>query len=287
MLARIGAGQDLEPRAYSAAPVGANFLVAAYVYSTGDVVTDPSLPVTDIQAHIHGFAAGYGRTFALFGRQALATVALPYAFGDVSGNVGENRLRVTRSGLVDLKGKFSINLYGNPAMGPREFAARPRSVLVGASLVVSAPTGKYDETKLINLGTNRWAFKPEIGVSVPWKGFDFDAYAGVVFFTENSHFYPGASTKTQDPLTTFQLHASYTVRPGLWAAIDGTWYGGGASHVNDGPGTMRLANSRFGATISIPVAKKQSVKVAFSRGAFVRFGSNFTTVGASWQLLWF
>ena len=35
------------------------------------------------------------------------------------------------------------------------------------SLTVNAPTGQYDGTKLINVGTNRWAFKPEVGLSHP------------------------------------------------------------------------------------------------------------------------
>ena len=160
-------------------------------------------------------------------------------------------------------------------------------MLVGASLTISAPTGQYDPARLINLGTNRWAFKPEIGVSVPWKGFNFDAYAGVVFFTQNPDFYPGGRTRQQDPLGTVQLHVSHTFQPGLWLAVDGTWYGGGAVSVNGGAKSQRLANSRVGATLSVPLSRNQSVKIAYSRGASVRVGSNFESVGAAWQIRWF
>src|SRR5262249_53895607 len=156
------------------------------------------------------FSAAYGRTFGVFGRQAQALIALPYAFGDVEGNVGENRRRVTRSGLVDLRGRFSVLLVGNPAMTPAEFAKREEKVIIGASLSFTAPSGQYDATKLVNLGTNRWSFRPEVGVSVPWKNFDFDVYAGAWFFTTNSTYYPGTATRTQDPLTSVQLHVSYT-----------------------------------------------------------------------------
>lgn len=287
-VAGAASAQDLEPRAYSASPVGVNFVVLGYVYSTGGVVTDPSLPVSNVEAHINGFALGYGRTFGLFGRQALVTAALPYAWGSVAGDVGEERREVTRSGLTDMRAKLSVNLLGNPAVSPAEFAREHRDrVLLGASFTISAPTGQYDETKLINLGTNRWAFKPELGVSVPWKNFDFDVYAGVVFFTENPDFYPGTSTRTQDPLPTVQAHASYTFRPGLWLAVDGTWYGGGAAHINDGPGTARLDNTRVGVTLSVPLGRNQSVKLAYSRGATTRFGSTFDTYGAAWQMRWF
>jgi hypothetical protein len=279
--------QDLEPRAYSASPVGLNFALVAFSRSTGGVVTDPSLPLTNVEAQINAFTLGYGRTFALLGRQALVTAGLPYAWGDVSGDVQEQRRSVTRSGLADLRAKLSVNLVGNPAVTPEEFARSHRDrILVGASFTISAPSGQYDSTKLINLGTNRWAFKPEVGVSIPWKSFDFDAYAGVIFFTRNPSFFPGSSTREQDPLATVQAHASYTFRPGLWLAVDGTWYGGGDTHVNGGPGTGRLDNTRVGVTLSVPLSRSQSVKIAYSRGATVRFGSNFETVGAAWQIRW-
>lgn len=287
MIAAAATAQDLEPRAYSALPVGLNFVILAFSRSTGGVVTDPSLPVSNVDARINGFALGYGRTFGVLGRQALVTAALPYAWGSIEGDVGEQRRRITRSGLGDMKAKVSVNLLGNPAVSPEEFARAHRDrLLLAVSLAVSAPTGQYDETKLINLGTNRWTFKPELGISVPWKKFNFDAYAGVVFFTLNPSFYPGTSSRQQDPLATVQAHASYTFRPGLWLAADGTWYGGGDAHVNDGPGAGRLDNTRVGGTLSIPIGRQQSVKIAYSRGASVRFGQNFETIGAAWQMRW-
>jgi hypothetical protein len=280
--------QDLEPRAYSASPVGLNFAALVYVRSTGDIVFDPSIPITNASAHINALALGYGRTFSLFGRQALVTAALPYAWGDAEGDVGDVHRRVERSGLADLKARISVNLAGNPAVSRDEFARQSHDrVLIAASLTLSAPTGQYDETKLINLGTNRWAFKPEVGIAVPWKGFDFDLYAGVILFTRNPNFYPGDSTRDQDPLATVQTHVSYTFRPGLWLALDGTWYGGGSVHVNGGPATARLSNTRTGGTLSVPLSRSQSFKFAYSRGAFVRVGQDFDTFSVGWQIRWF
>ena len=286
--AATAVAQDLEPRAYSASPVGLNFAILGYVHSSGDIVTDPSLPITNAEARINVFVPGYGHTFALFGRQALITAVLPVAWGTAEGDVGDVRRVAKRSGLADAKARLSINLLGNPALSPADFAKEHHDhVLVAASLALSAPTGQYDETKLVNLGTNRWAFKPEIGVVVPWKGFDFDAYAGVIFFTRNPHFYPGDATRQQDPLATVQTHVSYTFRPGLWFAFDATWYGGGAVHVDDGPATARQANTRVGGTLSVPLSRSQSLKLAYSRGAFVRVGQDFETFGATWQVRWF
>jgi len=280
--------QELEPRSYSASPVGVNFVGASYAYSSGAIVFDASLPLSDVTAYINGVGLGWGHTFGVLGRQALVTASLPYAFGDVSGAVFEQRRSVTRSGLADFRARLALNLYGNPAMTRQEFARRSRPpFLIGTSLTVSAPTGQYQGDKLINLGTNRWAFKPEIGVSVPWRKFDLEAYVGAWLFTDNPDFFPGGQSRHQDPLTTTQAHVSYTFRPSLWIAADGTWYGGGGASVGGGPKNARLDNSRLGATLSLPLTASQSAKLGYSRGALVRAGSNFSSITAAWQLRWF
>jgi hypothetical protein len=280
--------QELEPRAYSSSPTGANFLVLGFGDISGSVVFDPTLPVSNVHAQLYSPVAGLGRTFDLFGRQALVTAAWPYVWGSVQGQVFEQQHNITRSGLADLRVKFSLNLHGSPALTPQEFAKRGRQRLIlGTSFTITAPASQYDRSKLISLGTNRWAFKPELGISCPWRRWYFDFYGGVWFFTENRAFYPGESTRRQDPLSSFQAHISYTLRPRMWLAFDSTWYGGGATYTNDGPPTGRQSNSRGGVTLSLPMGKRQSLKIACSRGAIVRSGENFSSLGVSWQFLWF
>ena len=89
------AAQDMEPKAYSASPVGATFLVGVISRSSGSVVFDPTLPIEDAEAHINAPVFGAGTTFGLFGKLALVSAAVPFAWGDVSGTVGENQHRVT------------------------------------------------------------------------------------------------------------------------------------------------------------------------------------------------
>ncbi len=279
--------QDLEPKAYSASPVGAAFLVVGLARSTGSILTDPTLPLTDIEAKVNGVPLAAGYTFGLFGKLALVTGAVPYSWGDVSGRVGEEARAVTRSGLADARAKLSINLVGNPAMRLREYAKAPRRAIVGTSLMITAPTGQYDRAKLINLGTNRWAYKPEVGIAVPKGPWDFDAYLGVWLFTSNADFYPGGRTRSQDRVVALQGHASYTFRPRLWAAVDATWYEGGAARVGSDEPSEAMNNSRLGATVSFPMGRQQSLKVAYSSGLAVRTGTNFRTFSLGWQWLRF
>jgi hypothetical protein len=279
--------QDLEPKAYSASPTGAVFLVAGFSRSTGSVVFDPSLPVTDVEAKVNGAMLAGGYSFGLAGKLALVTAAVPYGWGVISGKVNEDAQSITRSGLTDSRVKLSVNLVGNPAMGARAFAKAPRKTIVGTSLTVVTPAGQYYPARLINLGTNRWAFKPEVGVAVPLGRWDLDAYLGVWLFTDNQDFYPGGKSRSQDPVVSLQGHLSYTFKPRLWAAFDATWYRGGAAAVEGGTPGTGMNNSRLGATVSFPVARYQSLKVALSRGVIVRTGTNFTALSVGYQWLWF
>jgi len=278
--------QHMEPRAYSASPVGANFLVVVATRSTGSVLIDPTLPVTDVHADINGFALGLGHTFNLLGKLGLVSVALPYAVADVTGKVMENAAEVHRSGLADSRLKLSVNLRGNDAMSPREFAAAPERTVIGSSVAVSAPTSQYSATKLINLGTNRWSVKPEVGVAVPLGRWDLDGYLGVMFYTDNTDFYPGAVGRSQDPLLSIQGHVSYTIRSRLWIAGDATWYHGGSAQNERGNPSPSLNNTRGGVTGSLRVQKRYSIKVAYGSGIVARTGTNFQTISVAWQALW-
>jgi hypothetical protein len=152
---------------------------------------------------------------------------------------------------------------------------------------MTAPTGQYSGAKLINLGTNRWSFKPEIGVAIPKGTWDFDAYLGVWLFTYNSDFYTGGLTRSQDPVVALQGHASYTFRPRLWAAVDATWYQGGGASVGGSEPAGAMNNSRLGATVSFPMGRQQSLKVTYSSGVAVRTGTDFRTFSVGWQWLRF
>jgi hypothetical protein len=282
----IASAQDLEPRAYAASPVGLNFVLVGIGRSSGGVVVDPSLPVEDVEATVGALTVGAGRTFDLFGRTALIVGAAPIVRVHATGHIGEDAASVSRVGLADPRIKLSVNLLGGQALGPREFSTVDRPTIVGVSLTAALPLGQYDRTKLINIGSHRWSLKPEIGVSHRIRKWTLDAYVGTWFFTENDEFYTGSSVRTQKPVAALQGHVSYTVKPRLWFAADGTWYTGGTTTI-DGVGRADLQrNSRLGFTASLPAAKQQSVKVTGSSGATTRIGADFKTIGVAWQTSW-
>ena len=68
------------------------------------------------------------------------------------------------TGAADPLLRMSVILHGAPAMTPAEFRDYRPGLVIGASVQVSAPLGQYDETRLLNIGTNRWSVKPGIAV---------------------------------------------------------------------------------------------------------------------------
>ena len=185
--------QELEPRAYSPSPVGTTFVAVVFGRSSGGIFFDPTIPLTNAKATFYFPTLGVGQTFGLFGREALITALLPYVWGSASGDFREQQQRITRSGLANLGLRLSINLHGCPALTPKAFAAIPhRDIIVAASLAVIAPSGQYDKARLVNIGTNRWSFKPELGVSYPVKKFYLDLYAAAQFYGDNANFFPAS-----------------------------------------------------------------------------------------------
>jgi hypothetical protein len=277
--------QELEPRAYLPAPVGLNLLVAADSVSTGDLSFDPSVPITNGHANLNAAVAGYYRTLDFFGRSANAGIVVPYVRGDLNGLLLGQPVSAHRSAFGDPKFRLAVNLYGAPAMTPRQYAAFREETIVGASLNVVPPLGAYDSTKLINVGSNRWAFKPEIGATHAMGHWRLEADVGGWFFTDNTNFWNG-KLRQQDPIGSLQLHVIYTFLPMLWLAVDGNYYTGGRTTIDGKENFDLQKNSRVGVTLALPAGRSQTIKIAYSVGARTTIGNNFQTVGISYQYAW-
>ena len=286
IIPNLALGQEMEPRAYSPAPVGAQFVLLSYGYQSGDVLLDSSLPLKDVSIKFNAASVGYGRTFSLGGRQTNVAVLFPYLWGTAKGTVFEDQLAVRRSGGADIRVRFSTLLKGGRALAPKEFATRKPETLIGASVVIVVPTGQYDPQRLVNPGSNRWAFKPEIGISKPINRWTFEVMGGAWLFTANDSFF-GNSRRAQKPMASLQGGVIYTLRPRMWVSGNATFYTGGSTTLNGTANEDRQRNSRIGATFSMPLTKEQSVKVAWAKGVTTRIGGNLNTVVIGWQYAWF
>jgi hypothetical protein len=286
LAASSSTAQELTPRLYAPAPTGGNIVVLGYGRSTGEVLFDPSLPFDDVSAGINTGTLLYGHTFGILGRSANFTVAAPYVWGDIDGYVAGEYASVTRSGLADMRAQLTVNLFGGPALSPREFASVRPDTILGLSLVVAAPTGQYDPSKLINIGSNRWSVKPQLGASKTVGPWYLELYGGVWFFTDNADFY-GGSRREQEPIGTFQAHLGYTFRPRLWLAGDATFYTGGQTTLDGTEKADTQGNSRVGLTLALPLGRRSNLKVSWATGFTTRIGADFDSFGVAFQTVWF
>lgn len=282
--------QDLEPRAYIRVPVNANILLPGFNHSQGKVLTDPSVPLKDFKANVKTFTLGYARTFRLFDRTAQAFVVLPFCFAHATALVSGQSRSADRTGTADMRARISVLLLGGKTMTLDEFAKQKKtnSTILGTSLTIQLPTGQYFADKLVNLGTGRWAFKPEVALSQPLsRRWLLDIYTAVWLYTDNNSYFPGDALRSQHAIGTLQSHISYNISAFAWAALNATFYVGGNSSVDGVANDDQVSNFRLGATLVLPTGKRSGLKLAFSKGAVVVRGTDFTTISVGWSYSWF
>lgn len=277
--------QELEPRLYTNTPIGMNFILLGYGYSQGTVLTDASVPLENGSVKVHGPVVGYARSINLGGMSGKIDGVLSYVCASGSAELAGEPMERDVCGLIDPRFRLSVNVYGAPALTLKEFASYKQDIIVGVSMQVGVPLGQYDPDKLLNIGTNRWSIKPEIGVSKTLGPLTLELAGGVTFYTQNNNFLDG-NEKDQEPLYNIQGHLVYGFKSGVWAAIDGTYYRGGQTTVNGVKGDDLQENSRVGLTLALPVNRHNSIKVYANTGATTRAGGDFDSVGIVWQYRW-
>ena len=277
--------QDLEPRVYANVPKDLNVAAIGYAFMDGNVLTDPALPISDFTLQSHNIAATYVRTFGLAKKLARVQVALPYTFMDGSANVNGENITGSRTGFADMKVRFGINLLGSPALDKLEFRSFQQKTILGVSFVTSIPTGRYYADKQVNIGTNRWGFKPEIGVSKRFSHFYAEVYTGVWFYTDNND-YLGKKME-QKPTGSLQMHASYYFKNGMWLGFNTNWFFGGQTIIDGAGQASEIDNWRVGGTFSTPIAKGQSIRFQYHVGAYTNNGLNYYALTAAYQYSFF
>jgi hypothetical protein len=276
--------QDVQPRVYAPAPTGVNLLTLGYAFSTGSVLFDKTVPIDNATGDIHSFNVAYSRSIAVFGMAGRADAVVPLVTGDWEGAVEKSRQSTSRTGFGDPVLRYSLFIYGAPALTREEFAGFRPKTIVGVTLRMQLPLGQYDANKIVNLGSNRWVLSPQIGIWHVVRNLTFEAYAGVWFFTDNREFF-GAKTKSQDPLVTFQVHVSYLFRSGIWIAASSRQSLGGAVTIDGGDRLDPETNNRVGLAFAMPVSSRNVLKFIATTGITATVGNDYSTFGVAWQVV--
>lgn len=281
-LARAEA-QELEARTYANVPKGVNFAALAYSYSRGNVLLDPALPLEDVRAEVHSAVLRYVRTFGIAGKAAKLKVMLPISDGTWNGLVDGVERERTTSGLGDTRVALEVNFSGAPALDPREFAGYRQKTIVGASIGVSVPTGAYDDTRLINLGTNRWALRGEVGASHAFGHLILEGAGEAWYFEDNDDFL--GQTLSQEPLYALKANAIWSIRPGVWVGLV-AGNGKGAQTAVDGvTSNNEQHNWRFAVASTYALDRRQGLSFALHT-ADSEAGGEFDQLVIAYQYAW-
>lgn len=279
-------GQELSPRAYWPAPKGTVLAFVGYNHSSGNVVTDPSLPIVGVDSSLNTVQVGYLQTVSLFGRTSNLVVELPYTWGSTEGTVDGQPARRDLSAVGDMAFTLSVNLLGAPSLTRAEFQQlrqNPRPI-IGASVRVLAPTGSYDPARLINVGANRWAAKAELGsifpITPPWH-LEFELGAWV--FEDNGQFL--GAVREQRPVLSLEAHLVRRFRPGFWASLDANFFAGGRNYIDGEPTETLQRNSRFGLSFVFPFRRRHAIKASYSAGVVTESGGNYRSFVLSYNVL--
>lgn len=280
--------QDLEPRRWAHLPVGTNVVGLSYVRTDGDLAFDPVLQVVDGTVQIDTAVASVAHAFDLLGKTARLDVIVPYQHARWEGLLSGTPTSVTREGLADPWVRFSVDVAGAPALKGKEYlqyrGAHPISTVAGVAVAVMLPLGEYMEEKLLNLGQNRFIFRPQAGVVHTRGPWSYELTGSAYFFTDNTDFF-GGSRREQDPLYDLQGHVIRSFSNQMWVALSTGHGWGGESTIDDVPKQDRRGDLLSSFSFGLPLGKSQALKLVYLRAATQEdVGSKTDNLFLSWSV---
>lgn len=258
--------QDIEPRRWSHLPIGSNFGGVAYAHTEGAISFNPVLGIEDGEFDLNTAGFKYIHAFEILGKSARIDLAQTYQSGSWSGLVNGVSTTVERNGWADSTLRIAVNLYGAPPLSGQEFVDYRKATycetIVGMGLAATFPTGQYYEDKLINLGSNRFSFTPQLGVIHTRGKWSMELSSSVSFYTDNDEFFNGVKHE-EDSYLIGQGHLIYTFMPGLWLGASVGYGYGGESTINEVPADDLKGNLGWGLSAGIPVNRNFGFKIAY------------------------
>ncbi len=284
-------GQDIEPRRWSHMPIGSQTIGAGYAETTGDIFLNPVLRIEDGEFELGTTAVKYIRSCELCGKSARVDLLQTWQSGSWSGLLDGVPASTERDGWSDTTVRLAVNLLGAPPLAGKEFAAYRaraggRETIVGAGLAVVLPTGEYIEDKLINLGSNRFTFRPQFGMVHNHDKWSMELTASTSFYTDNDSFFNGRELE-EDPLHFLQGHVVYSFRPGLWVAASAGYGCGGESTIDGVPSDDRQEFVGWGLSLGVPLSRSAGLKFGYiGTRTLADTGSDNDTITAAVALMW-
>jgi hypothetical protein len=278
--------QFTDPRNYENTPIDTNQLQVSYTYVHANASIDTSLVVAGARFDLNQGIIDYTRYFGLLHRMMWAEATMPIA--NLSGSIRGTNVQGSVTGAGDTSYTVAMLVSGGPALTEAEFADHHPTTTLGASLATIAPTGLYESNKILNLGSNRWSFKPEVALSNPFgpeQKFEFDAYVNAYLYTDNTS-YHGKQRLSQEPMPGVEGHLSYSFNDKFWASLDARYSFHGTTFVNRISQNDAQQNLIGGSELSVSLTRRNSLVLKFSKALVHQNGPSLTGFSMAYDYTW-
>jgi hypothetical protein len=278
--------QFTDPHTYDNAPVGTNQLELAYAYARSNSSIDTSIIVTGARLNLNQGSIGYTRYFGLFNHLFWVKASLPIA--GLNGSISGTSIQGSNAGTGDTSYQITALLKGGPALSVAQFENYKPTTTVGMSLTITAPTGLYHSNKVLNLGSDRWSFKPEFAVAHsfgPEQKWEVEGYANAYFFTDNTS-YHGVEILRQDPLPGVEGHISYSFFNSLWVSLDTRYSLRGITFVDGVNQNNSQQNFSLGSELNISFNARNSVVFVFDKALVHQNGPASSGFAVKYNFSW-
>jgi hypothetical protein len=275
-----------DARAYDNTPVGVSQLELHYTYVRSNASLDPSLAIAGADLNLNQGTIGYTHYFGVFHRLAWVEAAVPLA--GLDGSIAGTNVHGSIAGAGDSSYQIAMLLTGGQALSISQFENYKPASSLGLSLTITAPTGLYNTNKILNLGSDRWSFKPELAFSLPFgpdQKWEFDGYGNVSFYTDNTS-YRGREILRQQPLPGLEGHVSYSFNDRAWVSLN-TRYSFRATTSVDGV-SQNNAQQNFivGSELNISLSPQNSLTFVFAKAIVHQNGPTDTGFSIKYDYTW-
>lgn len=205
---------------------------------------------------------------------ALSAVFIPFGTMSIETTVPAVMEMDSPSGLGDIMVYNGLWLLNDPQKG----------LFIGPDLMVTAPTGEYDDQKAVNLASNRWAFKPGLNVAkvLNSKGSFVQAKAMVEFYTKNDdylHLGTLGCELEKDPVYSFQGFLTQFLNPKTFVSLDYFFDYGGETEVDGVDMDDETKTHALQFTISRTISEGVDFMLKYKKDVSVENGPKSDTLG--------
>lgn len=285
-LAGSARAQFTDAHNYDNTPVGFNQIGLSYAYAHANASVDNSLVIAGAKLNLFQGTISYTRYFGLDNHLTWISTGIPFA--GLSGEVTGTSIRGSLAGAGDSSYQIGILLRGGSPLSASQFHDYKPATILGVSLSMTAPTGLYNPNKILNLGADRWTFKPELALSHPFgpqQKWQVDTYANSYFYKHNTA-YHGREILRQEPLPGFEGHVSYSLNDRIWVSVDTRYSFRGSTLVNGVDQANPQRNFVLGSEINVNLSTRHSLLFEVAKAPVHQNGPALVGFAVKYDYTW-